>query len=43
MKRILHPDLMRGHVAQRAAIILFVSLLAVLFVAMLAGIRRLAS
>ena len=41
MKRIIQPTLMRGHVAERAAMALLVSLLAVLFVSVLHGIQSL--
>ncbi len=43
MKRILQPELMRGHVAQRAAILLWLSLMAVLCASVVAGVQGLAS
>jgi hypothetical protein len=42
MKRILQPDLMRGPVAQRAAILLLLGLIAVLCVSVLQGVEGLA-
>jgi hypothetical protein len=41
MKRILQPELMRGPVAQRAAIALLVGLIAVLFASVLHGVQGL--
>jgi hypothetical protein len=43
MKRILQPDLMRGHVAQRAATLLLVGLIAVLCASVYHGLQGLAS
>lgn len=43
MKRIFHRELMRGPVAQRAAIALWVGLIAVLFASVLHGVRGLSS
>jgi hypothetical protein len=43
MRRMLHPDLMRGHVAGGAAIVLFVGLLMVLVLAVFQGVRHLPS
>ena len=43
MKRILQPGMMRGHMAQRAAILLFLALITVLFVSVLQGFQHLAS
>ena len=43
MKRILQPNLMRGPVAQRAAILLLLGLLAVLFVSVLQGVQGMSS
>ena len=39
MRRVLHRDLMRGHVAERAAVILLMGLLAVLAASVLQGVR----
>jgi hypothetical protein len=41
MKRILHPELMRGPVAQRAAILLWLGLMAVLCASVLQGVQGL--
>ena len=41
MRRLLHRDLMRGHNAQRAAIILLMGLLLVLVAAFFHGVRLL--
>jgi hypothetical protein len=41
MKRILQPELMRGPVAQRAAILLLVGLIAVLCVSVVRGVQGL--
>jgi hypothetical protein len=41
MRRLLHHDLMRGHMAQRAAIILLMGLLLVLVAAFFHGISLL--
>jgi hypothetical protein len=41
MKRILQPDLMRGPVAQRAAIVLLLGLIAVLCVSVVQGVQGL--
>ena len=41
MRRVIHSDLMRGHLAQRAAILLFLGLLMALAVAVLLGVRTL--
>ena len=41
MKRILQPDLMRGPVAQRAAIVLLIGLIAVLCVSVVQGVQGL--
>jgi hypothetical protein len=43
MKRILQPDLMRGPVAQRAAMLLLMGLIAVLCASVYQGVQRLAS
>jgi hypothetical protein len=43
MKRIMHPELMRGPVAQRAAILLWLGLIAVLCAAVITGVHGLAS
>jgi len=43
MKRVLHPNLRRGHVAERAAMVLFVGLLMVLALAVLQGVEHLRS
>ena len=41
MKRILHPEFMRGHVAQRVAILLWLGLMAVLCASVLQGVQGL--
>ena len=41
MKRILQPELMRGPVAQRAAIALLLGLIAVLCVSVVQGVQGL--
>ena len=41
MMRVIHRDLMRGHVAQSAAILLFLGLLVCLLMAVFAGVRTL--
>ena len=41
MRRLLHRDLMRGHKAQRAAIILLMGLLLVLIAAFFHGVKLL--
>jgi hypothetical protein len=41
MRRLLHHDLMRGHKAQRAAIILLMGLLLILVAALLHGVSLL--
>jgi len=41
MRTILQPELKRGRVAQRAAIALFLGLLAVLFVSVVHGVAGL--
>lgn len=41
MKRLLHQDLMRGHKAHRAAIILLMGLLSTLVAAFFHGVSRL--
>lgn len=41
MKRVLHPGLMRGHIAERAAVLLLVALLTILAAAVLHGMRAL--
>jgi hypothetical protein len=41
MKRIFQPDLMRGHIAQTAAVMLWVALFAVLVVSVVRGIEQL--
>jgi len=41
MRRVLHPELMRGQKAQRAAIVLLMGLLVVLVASVLHGIRLL--
>ncbi len=43
MKRIIHPELQRGPVAQRAAIALWLGLIAILCASVLAGVQGLAS
>ena len=43
MKRVLHPHLKRGHVAEGAAMVLFVGLLMVLAVAVFQGVGHLPS
>ncbi len=43
MRRVLHKELMRGHVAQGFAILLFLGLLAVLTVSVVHGLRNLPS
>ncbi len=43
MRRIYQRDLMRGHLAQRAAILLILGLLMVLVVAILQGVTHLSS
>jgi hypothetical protein len=43
MRRMLHPGLMRGHVAERAAILLMAGLLMVLAMAVLHGLSSLPS
>jgi hypothetical protein len=43
MRRVFHRELMRGHVAQRAAILLFLVLLAVLAVSVWQGVGTLGS
>ena len=43
MKRILQPEFMRGHIAQRAAILLLVGLLMILLVSVLHGVQGLRS
>ena len=41
MKRVIHRDLMRGHLAQSAAILLYLALLMALAAAVLHGVRTL--
>lgn len=41
MKRILQPDLMRGHIADRAGLLLLLGLLAVLALSVFDGVRHL--
>jgi len=41
MKRVLHPELNRGRTANRLALLLLVSLLAILAVALVHGVRSL--
>jgi hypothetical protein len=41
MRRILQPELMRGHTAQRAAILLLLGLSMVLLVSVLQGVQGL--
>jgi hypothetical protein len=41
MKRVVQPYLSRGHVADRLALLLYVSLLAVLVVALYTGVKSL--
>ena len=41
MKRVLQSGLMRGHVAQNAAVALWVTLLAVLLISVVGGIQEL--
>ena len=43
MKRIIQPELMRGPVAQRAAIVLWLGMAAVLFASVVRGFQGLAS
>jgi hypothetical protein len=43
MRRLIHPYLMRGHTAQRAAVLLIVGLLVVLVVAMVRGVGSIMS
>ena len=43
MKRVLHPNLRRGRVAERAAMVLFVGLLMVLALAVFQGVEHLRS
>jgi len=43
MKRVIHPNLKRGPVAERAAWLLLLTLLAVLLVAVVHGVGTLAS
>jgi hypothetical protein len=43
MRRVLHPNLMRGRVAQNAAILLFLGLLMVLACSVFQGVRHLPS
>ena len=43
VKRILQPELMRGHIAQRAAILLLLGLLMVLLASVLHGVQGLRS
>jgi hypothetical protein len=43
MRRIFQRDLMRGHVAQRAAILLILALVAVLAVSVLQGVSHLST
>jgi hypothetical protein len=42
MKRIIQPELMRGRLEQRAAILLWLGLVAVLCAAVLTGVHALA-
>ena len=39
MRKVLHPHLMRGHVAESAAVILLMGLLTVLVAAVVQGVR----
>ena len=41
MRRVLHPNLMRGHVAENAAVILLMGLLMVLLASVFQGVRML--
>jgi hypothetical protein len=41
MRRVLHPNLKRGHVAERAAVILLMALLMALVAAVFQGVRML--
>ncbi len=41
MRRVLHPGLMRGHIAERAAVLLLLTLLTILAAAMVHGMRAL--
>lgn len=41
MRRVLHPNLMRGHVAESAAVILLMGLLMVLAASVFLGLRML--
>ncbi len=41
MRRVLHPQLKRGHVADRLSILLLLALLAVLAVSLIDGVRSL--
>jgi hypothetical protein len=43
MKRVLQPNLMRGHVAEGAALLLFVGLVMVLALAVFQGVGHLPS
>jgi hypothetical protein len=43
MKRVLQPELMRGRIADRAAMVLFLVLLTVLCVAVIRGVHTLPS
>ncbi len=43
MKRVLHGELMRSHLTNRAAIVLLIGLLLVLVLAMAQGVRTLLS
>jgi hypothetical protein len=43
MRRVIQRDLMRGHVANRAAILLLFALLTVLALSFLSGVRHLSS
>jgi hypothetical protein len=38
MRRVLHPNLMRGHVAERAAVLLLMGLLLVLVASVIHGL-----
>jgi hypothetical protein len=43
MKRVIHRHLQRGHVADRAAMLLLLGLLAILVISVVQGIRSLSS
>jgi hypothetical protein len=43
MRRVIHPNLMRGHVAQNAAILLVLGLITILACSVVQGVRQLPS